>query len=134
MAETVVGLTLEHVTCECGGTYALAARYIEQKRNLGGGWHCPYCQVGWGYFDGGKLARLEKQLVAKDAALDQARADASYQREIREHAERRVSALRGVVTRTKRSVGSGACPCCGKRFKDLADHMAEKHPKYAEEE
>ena len=46
-------------------------------------------------------------------------------------AERSAAAYKGHLTRVKRRVGNGVCPCCNRTFKNLADHMTTKHPDYA---
>jgi hypothetical protein len=34
------------------------------------------------------------------------------------------------MTRIKKRVAAGVCPCCNRSFKDLARHMAGQHPDY----
>lgn len=48
----------------------------------------------------------------------------------RDRIERRRRALKGIVTRTKRRVGNGVCPCCTRSFSNLRRHMDTKHPDY----
>jgi len=43
---------------------------------------------------------------------------------------RRVSAARGRVTKIKRRVQHGVCPCCNRTFSNLASHMKTKHPEF----
>ena len=47
-------------------------------------------------------------------------------------AERSGRATKGHVTRLKKRVAAGVCPCCNRTFKDLARHMKSKHPDYGE--
>ena len=50
------------------------------------------------------------------------------------HAEERSHiATRGHLTRTKKRVAAGVCPCCHRTFQQLARHMKNKHPDYIEE-
>lgn len=44
------------------------------------------------------------------------------------HKERQLNATRGVVTRIKRRVGNGVCPCCNRTFSNLQQHMNKQHP------
>lgn len=118
-AETV----LATVACgECGGTYAISERYRQQKEDERGFWHCPYCQVSWGYGEG-KVQRLEKQLAQERARSDQARARAK-------EFERSMQATKGHLTRLKQRVANGVCPCCQRQFANLAQHMRNQHPEY----
>lgn len=49
-----------------------------------------------------------------------------------EHAENSRRAVKGHLTRVKKRVANGVCPCCNRSFKDLARHMAGQHPDYVE--
>jgi hypothetical protein len=126
-----VTVRLTQMNCgECGGTYAINERYREQKYKESGFWHCPYCQCSWGYSEG-ENARLKQQ-------VEQARNNEKWQRERAERANeradqqaRRAAAARGQVTKIKRRVANGVCPCCKRTFSDLARHMAGQHPDYA---
>ena len=41
--------------------------------------------------------------------------------------------MKGQVTRIKKRVANGVCPCCNRTFKDLAAHMSTQHPDYIEQ-
>ena len=45
---------------------------------------------------------------------------------------RRRAAAKGQLTKVKKRVGNGVCPCCTRSFTDLARHMESKHPAYVE--
>lgn len=75
--------------------------------------------------------RRERDRLKQDAAYKDSRI--AEERAARAAAERSVSAYKGVVTRTKKRVGNGVCPCCNRTFKDLARHMAGQHPEYTKE-
>jgi hypothetical protein len=50
------------------------------------------------------------------------------------HAEERSHiATRGHLTRTKKRVAAGVCPCCHRHFANVERHMANKHPDYTKE-
>lgn len=129
------------VTCgECGGTYGIASRYAQQKKDEGGSWHCPYCQVGWGYGETTldrlmkekrelklKLEREETRRRWEQRQKEQARAEAT-------HEAARANGFKGAMVKAKKRVGRGVCPCCNRSFEDLRRHMASKHPEYADED
>jgi len=77
-----------------------------------------------------KLRRERDRLAQRLAERDD---EIRRQREMREGAERRLSATRGVVTRIKNRVGHGVCPCCTRSFSNLARHMQTQHAGYAAE-
>lgn len=94
---------------------------------------CPYGHRQW-FVDGEtpeeKLRRERDRLAQRVAEKND---EIARQRDMREGAERRLAATRGVVTRIKNRVGHGICPCCNRTFGNLSRHMATKHPTYATE-
>jgi len=110
----------------CGGTYAINERYRKQKAQEGGGWHCPYCECSWGFFDDYENAKLRRQ-------LEQERKRKEWAQQEAKNAENKRRAAVGQVTKIKRRVSKGVCPCCNRTFKDLAAHMETKHPSWTEE-
>lgn len=94
-----------------------------------------YCPNGHGqvYTKGDseetKLRRERDRLKQEHARLH----DALREAEDAKAAEsRRASALKGVATRLKNNAALGICPCCGKKFVNLAQHMKGKHPELVE--
>ena len=80
-----------------------------------------------------KEQKLQEQLEHKEVALEREREWKRHYQERSAHQERRASAFKGHLTRTKKRVGNGVCPCCNRTFKDLANHMNTQHPEYAGE-
>lgn len=121
-----VSVQLIEINCgECGGVYAVNERFHTHKREKGGFWTCPYCKTGWGFDpNGSELAKAKRQVEEerkrKEDAL--ARANAAIQR-----ADKAEQSLH----RHKTRASNGVCPCCQRTFKQLARHMAAKHPDYA---
>lgn len=112
-----------HECGACGVVYALAKGFADNRRNDHKNWRCPNGDV-WSYSSESDEERLRRQLRAANdraghlaANLDQTTAS--------------LRATKGVVTRQKKKLGrvtNGVCPCCNRSFKDLARHMASKHP------
>lgn len=128
ISETV---QLTVITCgECGGTYALNERYRKHKEDKGQGWHCPYCEISWGYFGEGKIGELTKQLVQERQRLDQIKADRDRLNTRAIQLERQRSALKGLVTKERNKAAKGLCPCCGEQFSNVASHMKNRHPEF----
>lgn len=78
--------------------------------------------------------RLKQSIAEKDDAIARARTQRDEQAGLRQTAERSAAAYRGQVTKIKRRVGNGTCPCCNRTFVDLARHMAGQHPTFAAED
>lgn len=117
------------VTHECGSCGVLFAMPVKLKEEcLRDQSRSFYCPNGHGRHFVGKTEeqrlreQLDRTLARERAARDQLEA-----------AERSRAALKGVVTKTKKRVGNGVCPCCNRTFQNLARHMGTKHPDYATE-
>ncbi len=95
-----------------------------------------YCAYGHsqvfvaGESDEQKLRRERDRLTQRLAEKDD---EIKFQRDLREGAERRLSAARGQVTKIKNRVGKGVCPCCNRSFANLHRHMTTEHPTFAAE-
>ena len=127
-------VVLTEINCgKCGGTYAINERYRQEKEQVGDCWNCPYCQCGWGYANNGENARLKRELAAETKRKEWAEQDAKLARDRAARVEHSARATRGHLTRVKRRVAAGVCPCCNRTFKQLARHMSAKHPAYAEQ-
>lgn len=86
-----------------------------------------YCPLGHSQGYIGKTAEQKARERAEGAEARE-----TMLRDQLHASERSKAALKGVVTRTKRRVGKGVCPCCNRTFAALAAHMEAKHPDYAE--
>lgn len=127
-----VDVVLTEMNCgECGGTYAINERYRQQKYDKGGGWHCPYCQCTWGYFDNNEVSRLEKQLASEKRKKETAIRQKLLANEETQRTKNHLRAEKAAKTRLKNRIAKGVCPCCTRHFTNLERHMETKHPDYA---
>lgn len=87
-----------------------------------------YCPLGhWWWYLG----------TTMQAKLDQAKADAEFQRRqaVKARAEAEAERVRSTAaiaetTRTRKRIAGGACPCCNRTFTNLARHMNGQHPDF----
>ena len=124
-----VTTVLTKIQCgQCGGVYALSERYVNRKRELSGSWNCPYCKTSWGW----SLSNSELEIAKREAK----RANDNLAREQARHDQTKMSmrAHKSAKTRLKNRIANGACPCCNRYFKNLHQHIKNKHPKYNEEQ
>ncbi len=95
--------------------------------------YCPYghAQVYvTGESEAAKLRRERDNAVQRIAEWqDQAR----LEEERRKEAEKALAVTRGQLTKTKKRVSGGVCPCCSRHFTALERHMHTKHPDYQKE-
>lgn len=96
--------------------------------------HCPGCGTSLSPAGKSEAETLRDELTREKHRAEQARADADYQRNRKEHEQRRASAARGQVTKIKNRVKNGVCPVCNRTFGDLARHMHGQHPQFGEAE
>jgi hypothetical protein len=115
---------------KCHATFCItkdAKRELKETHEI---FWCPYCGKSQ-YFPHKSeneelkevLERYRKKLVGERARHDQTKADRDYEK-------RRRASMQGVVTRTKKRIGKGICPCCNRYFKNLHRHMTNQHPEY----
>lgn len=116
--------------CNCGMTFAMPIEFKERKlkkRNIASEktFYCPagHAQHYLGETEETMLRRerdrLQQQVAQHDDEID-------YQR-------RSARAYKGQATRLRRRAKAGVCPCCNRTFKQLAAHMANKHPGFTPE-
>ncbi len=94
-----------------------------------------YCLNGHqNHFGETENAKLKRQLVNKEAELKWAQdaRTAAFKRE--DKAKKVASAYKGCITKIKRRVQNGVCPCCNRTFQNLQRHMTAKHPAWEKEE
>lgn len=125
-----VDMALETTQCsECGIIYAIPKDRLDRERNhKGKGWYCPngHSQV----FKETEAMRLKHKLDQMEADRDWYRNSREKVIEQRDGALRSLSATKGHLTRTKKRIANGVCPCCHRHFENLERHMKGKHPEY----
>lgn len=125
--------TLEHVRCWCGCLFGAPASLIRIAReNPEKVFYCPLGHAN-AYRISDKV-KLESQIVAMRAELDQARAAGADEFQKRLAEERKVSAAKGRITKLKNRISAGVCPCCNRFFSELASHVKTEHPGFKGEE
>ena len=131
LTEVIVGV--ETLTCgACGIAFSVPSSWVDQKRRDHTDFYCPngHCRV----FRAKSLEEeLRDQVARERQRADQIDAYRRTETREKELVQRRLAATQGVVTRVKRRIGNGVCPCCNRTFADLARHMKGKHPDYAKE-
>lgn len=135
MAITIT-ITAKLVSIECpncSGIYAISENYQDEARKLGGFkqcWTCPYCKEerGYGESEADKLRKLITQMEQSNVRLEEAK---RYAEQEADHFRKSRDAIKGVLTKERKRVGNGVCPCCNRSFINLKRHMKTKHPNHA---
>lgn len=134
-AATAKMITMECVSCHC--LYAMSEEHRDACHEHGYTFYCPNGHSqSWGETD---LDRMKKQRDEARAQRDTARSNDSYHQRVYEseksdhkRTKKQRDGYKGVVTRTKRRISNGVCPCCSRTFQNLVKHMATKHPEYVD--
>ena len=123
MPEITYRETLTVVTCTCGINFAipdaLNRQLLDHPSGSGANTKSVYCPLGhrWHY-----LGKSPEQKLADERKRTQA------VRDLLAAEERSHSATKGQLTKVKKRVAHGVCPCCHRTFANVARHMAAKHP------
>lgn len=128
---TMTETTVFHVTnCpECGMAFAMTSDFECRRREDHSTFYCPAGHKQY-YAQKSKAEQLAEQLEREQARADRNAVELTRSIQAHQNTARRLSATRGVVTRTRRRIANGVCPCCSRHFTDLHRHMETKHPNY----
>jgi hypothetical protein len=119
---TETSVQIQAIWCSgCGVPYGLPQGYAAARQEDGKSWRCP---------NGCSQVYVQTEAQRLSEELDAARSLASRESDRRRLAESQRAAARGEITRLRKRVGNGVCPCCNRTFKDLGQHMAGQHPEF----
>lgn len=123
--EYVETINLTTIECgSCGITFGAPDRWIQARRDDHKTFYCPNgCPRA--YQGESKAERAERHRQEAERALH--RRTEQLEAERRSHA-----ATKGQLTKTRKRVAGGVCPCCNRTFQNLGRHMHTKHPGFAE--
>jgi len=129
----IMGQTSKVTECiECGVIFTVPLTVYEKQKRRGGYHHCPNGHgQGWSKDDSeeARTRRERDRLKQNQAYLEQSNKEL---RDRTNYLERSRSAIQGHLTRTKKRVAAGVCPCCNRSFQNLHRHMESKHPDYGD--
>lgn len=135
MSETItLKTTLEIQTCiSCGIAFAAPESFLDTLRANHKTFYCPN---GHGQCFSGKSDAEKAQAEAEKykRLYQQEQRYAADVLSERNAAQKQLSTTKGQMTKLKKRVAHGVCPCCNRSFVQLEKHMATKHPEYAKEE
>lgn len=128
---TYTNVIVAETCCNCGVVFGLDSGLRAQRLNDHKTFYCPN---GHGQVYSGKTdaEKAREELARANQRLEWAQASAKSWRDQAETAENRRRAQKAANTRLKKRVAAGVCPCCQRSFSSLAEHIATKHPNYAE--
>lgn len=121
--------SVEFIHCaSCGVLFGLTTDMLKRRRKDGENFYCPAGHTNFYRDNENDLIRRERDRLKQEQARMQDEID--HQRRNREAAERQTAAARGQITKLKKRVSNGVCPCCTRSFANLQRHMATQHPAF----
>jgi hypothetical protein len=126
--------TLTVMDCPaCGIAFGITAEYEQRRRKDHQSFSCPSGHTM--SFSGKTAEQKEIDRLRSEAEFQKTRAeswqeDAEQYKKSAESSRRSAAAARGHITRIKRRVSKGVCPCCNRQFSDLHRHMTSQHPEW----
>lgn len=131
MFQTVVTQTRVQC-CECGMEFYMPDSFVKMRRGDGKLFYCPAGHSQYYTEKENELANLKKQNQSLQTRLSWSEnaarnANQSWEAERRSHA-----ATKGKLTKTRKRIANGVCPCCHRTFVQLQRHMSSKHPQFKE--
>lgn len=130
-ATIIQTVTLEATYCaDCGVAFAAPDWFMDGRREDGKSFYCP---------NGHSLSYHETDAMRLQKQLETARRNSTFYserlsetRKDLEAEKRSKAAVKGVLTKTKKRLSGGVCPCCNRTFQNLQRHMSGQHPDFGE--
>lgn len=114
--------------CVCNSPVALTKAHYNRAKAAGTAFYCPnghelsYRET--------ELDRAKQKIAQQELQIERERRNAQFHKNEADRARRSTSAIRGHLTRQKKRIANGVCPCCKRTFHALARHMKTKHPDF----
>lgn len=116
--------------CLCGVQFGLTDRMYRARRADKETFYCPNGH-GQAYVKS-EADKLRQQLQEAQARATHVLDQLTAERQAHETERKSHAATKGQLTKTRKRVAGGVCPCCNRSFVNLGRHMAGQHPDYAE--
>ncbi len=119
-------ITFYTITCfKCQAPFGMLRTHYDRRVADKQSFWCPACGRSQAFLGKSDVEILQDRIAAREKSIE-------YWRKEAEREQRSKSAIRGQLTRVKRRVAHGVCPCCKRTFKQLSAHMKTKHPDFVE--
>lgn len=114
---------------KCGVPFAISNEFKNDHLKTHDNFYCPN---GHGQRYGENES--ERQIRQLKKEVEYANEDKKYWRNEAETKARSLSATKGALTKTKKRIANGVCPCCHRSFLNVIMHMETEHPDYGKAE
>lgn len=118
--------------CSCGCLFAVPAGVHRRWRDDSRIWF--FCPNGHRqHYTEGEIQRLRKLQENAEHRVRMAEKREQWAKEIARRAEYRRRAIKGQLTKARKRIANGVCPCCNRTFQNVRRHMQRKHPDFLAE-
>jgi hypothetical protein len=126
----IYSTTLSMLTCgNCSIPFAIPDDLHRKVKRDGSPFWCPNGHnISYSETENQRL-KAERDSLKRD--FDWAETARIAARDQADAAERRRRAAQGQVTKMRKRIGNGVCPCCNRTFANVSAHMETKHPGFA---
>lgn len=121
---------VEATCCNCYTHFGMDQTLYNRLQANGGTFWCPLGHAQ--HYTDTEIQRLKKQLKNANDRMNYAEQRAECKAIEAEEAKRSRTAIKGQLTKTRKRIVNGVCPCCHRTFHQLASHMQQKHPDFKE--
>lgn len=108
--------------CNCGMTFAMPQTIMDERRKDHVNFYCPSGHTQH-FPHESDVEKLKKQVERLQKEKEWAQQESKVNAEAANKAERS-------LTRLRKRAKAGVCPCCKRTVKQMAQHMATKHPDF----
>ena len=113
------------VTCsKCGIYFGLPENYQDSLRNSHDGFYCPNGHSQY-YPSKSREEKLRYELKEEKRKHSQTQFELMAEQQVRMEVQNK-------LTKTRKRIKNGACPCCKRQFVNLHRHMQGQHPEYGQ--
>lgn len=113
--------------CVCGIAFGVPAYFKDKRLEDKEGFYCPN-----GHCQSYTVSVEERVRTEMQARLDAEKRRAEFYRNQNEMKKRELTATKGQLTKARKRIANGVCPCCSRSFVNLHRHMTTKHPEYGQ--
>lgn len=116
----------------CGLDFGIGERFRKQRLDDHGTFYCPNGH-GQHFTADNEAERLRKQVARLQQTAQTSRENEQFHRERAAHERRSAAATRGHLTRLRKRIANGVCPCCTRSFENVRRHIQGQHPEWVAE-
>jgi len=116
----------------CSVDFGIGKKFQKRRREDHDSFFCPNGHSNF-YPQENAEEKLRKQLEQQKKHTEYARSAQLAAQDQAEHERRSKAAYKGVLTKIKKRIANGLCPCCNRHFENVMLHMKGQHPDFLEQ-